>query len=481
MPKNGLRKLESGLYGMNKIFSQRYIEMLLDHIDEGVQIIDQKGSIIYCNPAAAKLDNVNRSVAIGRTILEVYPSLTEETSTLIQVIKTGKPILDIQQTFVNYKGFKITTINSSLPIADGSKILGAIEISRDITAVRELSERVVDLQKQLYKEEDSKQKELKGTAKYNFMDILGQSQEVQKLKSKALKAADSLSSIMVYGNTGTGKELVVQSIHNASSRRNKPFITQNCAAIPATLLESILFGTVKGTFTGADNRPGLFELSDGGTLFLDEINSMPIDLQAKLLRVLEEGYIRRVGDIRTREVDVRIIAAMNMNPIEALDGNLLRSDLFYRLNVVSLRVPDLKERKADIPLLVEFFIRLFNNKLRKNVKGVSPLVMDIFYSYYWPGNIRELKHVIEGAMNVLEGHIIEEGDLPYHLQRNQEIVNSGRNQLSLRKSLEIAEEDSIKNALKEVRGNVTSAAKILQIPRQTLQYKIKKYNISKFD
>ncbi|KAB3540949.1 PAS domain-containing protein [Alkaliphilus pronyensis] len=464
---------------MNKIFTQNHLETLLDHIGEGIQIIDRKGSIIYCNPAAARLDNVSKNIATGRHILEVYPSLTEETSTLLQVIKTGKPILDLQQTFVNYNGFKITTVNSSIPIIEGSKILGAIEISKDITAVRELSERVLDLQKQLYKDEDSKKLMSKGNAKYNFMDIIGQSQEIQKLKAKALKAADSLSSIMIYGNTGTGKELVVQSIHNASSRRNKPFIAQNCAAIPATLLESILFGTVKGTFTGADNRPGLFELADGGSLFLDEINSMPIDLQAKLLRVLEEGHIRRVGDIKTRQVDVRIVAAMNINPLEALDKNYIRSDLFYRLNVVSLRVPDLKERKGDIPLLVDFFIKLFNERLEKKVKGINSRVLDVFYSYCWPGNVRELKHVIEGAMNVLEGDIIEEVDLPYHLQRSQLIgLNKKEDQPSLRKSLEIAERNSIKNTLSEVRGNVTSAAKILQIPRQTLQYKIKKYKLN---
>jgi len=424
----------------------------------------------------AKLDNINLEEAIGRNLLEVYPSLTDETSTLLQVMATGKPILNLQQTFFNFKGYRITTINSSLPVAEGNKILGAIEISRDITAVRVLSERVLDLQKQLYQDEAKKKRDSKGSAKYTFMDIIGHSKEILNLKAKAIKAAESLSSIMVYGNTGTGKELVVQSIHNASSRRNKPFIAQNCAAIPTTLLESILFGTVKGTFTGADHRPGLFELANGGTLFLDEINSMPIELQAKLLRVLEESSIRRVGDIRIREVDVRIVAAMNINPIEALENRLIRSDLFYRLNVVSLRVPDLKERRGDIPSLVEFFIIMFNQRLGKNVINVTDKVMNIFLGYHWPGNVRELKHVIEGAMNVMEGNYIMEGDLPQHLQRNMDITQDNAN-FSLRELLKEAERKAIVSALQEGGGNVTNAAKSLQIPRQTLQYKMKKFKI----
>lgn len=461
---------------MEWFLSRHHIEELLDNIGEGIQIIDRSGNIIYCNEAAAKLDNVNCEEATGRNLLEIYPSLTEETSTLLQVMATGKPILNLQQTFLNFRGYRITTINSSLPVVEGNKILGAIEISRDITAVRALSERVLDLQKQLYKDEAKRNKDSKGTARYTFMDIIGHSKEILNLKSKALKAAESLSSIMVYGNTGTGKELVVQSIHNASNRRNKPFIAQNCAAIPTTLLESILFGTVKGTFTGADHRPGLFELASGGTLFLDEINSMPIELQAKLLRVLEESSIRRVGDIRTREVDVRIIAAMNINPIEALENRLIRSDLFYRLNVVSLKVPDLKERREDIPQLVEYFIRQFNEKLDKAVIGVEDKVLQTFMAYHWPGNVRELKHVIEGAMNVLEGSHIMDGDLPLHLQRSFDSTEENSD-YSLREVLKEAERKAIISALQEGGGNVTNAAKALQIPRQTLQYKMKKLKI----
>ncbi|SES94057.1 arginine utilization regulatory protein [Natronincola peptidivorans] len=465
---------------MKRILTKKNIEKVLDYIGEGIQIVDIDGKIVYCNLAAANLDNLNRNEAIGKNILDIYPSLTEATSTLMQVIKSGHPIYNFQQTFLNYKGYKITTINSSIPIIEEKEILGALEISRDITQVKALSEKVVDLQKQLYNEEIVKKRERKGTAKYTFSDVIGASKEIKRLKEKALRAAQNLSSIMVYGSTGTGKELIVQSIHNASVRSSKPFIAQNCAAIPASLLESILFGTSKGSFTGADDRPGLFELANGGTLFLDEINSMPIELQSKLLRVLEEGNIRRVGDIRTRPVDVRIIAAMNMDPLEAVEKKYLRSDLFYRLNVVSLRIPNLKERKEDVEVLLNFFIRKFNKKLDKQVLGVEPRVMEIFHGYHWPGNVRELENVIEGMMNILEGQLITVEDLPYYFKSysyaSAEDIEA--NSISLKERLEETEKQVITEMLTKTKGNVTTTAKLLQMPRQTLQYKMQKYQIT---
>jgi len=316
-------------------------------------------------------------------------------------------------------------------------------------------------------------------ANYTIKDIIGTSNVMTKLRQRILKAGETVSPVMVFGETGTGKELVVQSIHNASKSKSKPFVAQNCAAIPASLLESILFGTVKGSFTGAEDRAGLFELASGGTLFLDEVNSMPIELQAKLLRVLQEGYIRRVGDIRTKDVEVRVIAAMNIDPMEAIEKGNLRKDLFYRLNVVSIRVPDLVERKDDIKHLVKFFIQMFNYKLHKQVLGVTDDVMNIFMEYNWPGNVRELEHVIEGAMNVMEGRFIENDDLSYHLPIKQGSLKSKdyKEDLDLKEKLEEVEEKYIREALTNSDGNITVAAKILGIPRQTLQYKKLKYKL----
>jgi len=364
--------LKKGGENLSTLFSKYQFEKILNHIGEGVQVVDATGKIVFFNTFAAQLDNVRSEEAIGKHILDIYPSLTEETSTILQVIKTKESILNMQQVFLNYKGHKITTVNSSIPILDGEEILGVLEVSRDITQVRALSEKLVDLQERLYSNSAATKKARENSmANYTIKDIIGNSNVMTKLKQRILKAGETGSPVMVFGETGTGKELVVQSIHNASKRKENPFVAQNCAAIPASLLESILFGTVKGSFTGAEDRAGLFELASGGTLFLDEVNSMPIELQAKLLRVLQEGYIRRVGDIRTKDVDVRVIAAMNIDPMEAIEKGNLRKDLFYRLNVVSIRVPDLVERKDDIKHLIKFFVQMFNYKFSGRSFGIT--------------------------------------------------------------------------------------------------------------
>ncbi|NBG88564.1 sigma-54 interaction domain-containing protein [Isachenkonia alkalipeptolytica] len=464
---------------MENYFARDTVDTILNNIDEGVQIIDSRGKILYSNDVALVMEDIDQEEVTGKHILSVYPSLTDKTSTLLQVLRTGEPMYDVKQEFLNFKGNKITTINTSIPIIEEGHVMGAIEISRDITKVRALSEQLVDLQKELYYEEPDNLEEKRGTARYTVKDIIGSTKEIVELKRKAIKAAENDSSVIVYGNTGTGKELIVQAIHNASKRRDEPFVAQNCAAIPGSLLESILFGTVKGSFTDADNRPGLFELANKGTLFLDEINSMPFELQAKLLRVLEEGRIRRVGDIKTRKVDVRIIAAMNMDPYHAMKERKIRDDLFYRLSVVSFRVPNLVERKEDIKGLVQFFIRKFNRQLGKNVKGVTHGVLQTFYRYHWPGNIRELENILEGAMNMIEGTYITEEDLPRHLTLfGAEGQRKDHLNFSLKKSMENWEKQFIEDALKETGGNVTKAAQLLKIPRQTLQYKVKKLGIT---
>lgn len=467
---------------MDLIFSKKNMEVILDYMGEGIQIIDARGRIVYYNRAAAELDDINKEDTIGKHILEVYPSLSQDTSTLLQAIRTGKPIFNVQQTFINYKGKKITTINSSIPITSKGKIVGAIEISRNITDVRELSERLLDLQERLYKGKEQKKKGEGNGAVYTFADIIGQSREIVKLKSMAFKAAQTSSPILVYGETGTGKELLVHAIHHASSRRHQSFIAQNCAALPASLLEGILFGTAKGGFTGAEDRPGLFELADGGTLFLDEINSMPMELQVKLLRVLQDGTIRRVGEVKVRHVDVRIIAATNTDPALSLANKELRRDLYYRLNAVELRVPELKERVEDIPLLVQYFIDKFNDRFNKRVTGVSEKVLSLLKSHDWPGNVRELEHVIEGAMNLMEGNEITVECLPQKFQYlHQHMADMGkeRSGLPLKAAIEELERKMILETLESCQWNISHGAEALELPRQTLQYKIKKYQIKK--
>ncbi|MBU5255506.1 sigma-54 interaction domain-containing protein [Tissierella praeacuta] len=462
---------------MKDLFFRENVLEILDYLEEGIHIIDKNGIIVYYNKFAQGIDGIEREKVVGRHLLEVYPSLTEETSTLLTVIRTGESMRKKEQTFLNYKGEKITTINSSIPITSKGKILGALEISKDITTVREMSEKIVDLQNKLYnnKKEKNSTERVKESAQFTLLDIIGENKEIIRLKSLALKAAESDVSVLISGDTGTGKELFVHSIHNASSRRYKPFITQNCAALPGNLLEGILFGTIKGGFTGAEDRPGLFELANGGTLFLDEINSMPLELQSKLLRVLQDGNIRRVGATNTTKVDVRIIAATNISPEEAVENKQIRRDLYYRLNVVSFEIPLLRDRKDDIPILTNYFIKKFNNKLGKNVKGISKAVLNIFNNYKWDGNVRELEHLIEGIMSISDKEIIDIEDLPYKFRQHEK--NHNEYGASLTEILEETERNIIKEVLAKTDNNITKTAEILKIPRQTLQYRLSKLGL----
>lgn len=459
------------------MFFKDHIFEIMDHLEEGIHIIDNTGKIIYYNKFAEQIDGIDKEMAVGKHLLEIYPSLTEETSTLLTVIRTGTPIYKKEQNFINYKGEKITTINSSLPIKNNEKILGALEISKDITNVREMSEKIVDLQSQLYsgknKKRTSKSDEY---AKYTFKDIIGENDEMIRLKALARRAAEGDASVLISGDTGTGKELFVHSIHNGSKRRHNPFITQNCAALPASLLEGILFGTTKGGFTGAEDRPGLFELANGGTLFLDEINSMPLELQSKLLRVLQDGNIRRVGGTKTINVDVRIITATNISPEIAVEQKLLRKDLYYRLNVINFEIPPLKCRTDDIPILANYFIHKFNISLNKNVKGISKNVLTLFENYPWEGNVRELENIIEGIMHIYDIDTIELEHIPAKIIKNQ-IPRANNKEISLNEILEETERNLILEALKQKENNVTQAAELLKIPRQTLQYKILKHKL----
>lgn len=436
---------------------------------------------------ASEMDGLNPADVLGKHILQVYPSLTLETSSIMQVLETGVPVLNQQQNLMTTYGKAITIAYSTYPLYQNGVLIGACDISRDITRIKELSERLVELQSELMDTKADCRKRQRivepGTsARYTFNDIIGTHELMVKLKVMGQRVAGSSSSILVVGETGTGKELLVQAIHSASERRNGPFIAQNCAALPATLLESILFGTVKGSFTGSDNRPGLFELADGGTLFLDEINSMPLELQGKLLRVLQDGSLRRIGDSKLRQVDARVIACTNVDPEEAVRNKQLRIDLYYRLNVVTLNVPPLREHKDDIMMLTRHFINLYNNKFGRKVSGISEETQRVFHSYSWPGNIRELQHAIEHAMNVVDGKIIELEHLPSHLQqwaglKQDSEYTAHLSDSSLPEILNHVERKYLAAAIEKSEGNVSKAAIQLGLPRQTLQYKLRMYGL----
>lgn len=477
----------------DKMLDNKSLCKLLNNLTEGIHVVDNKGKTILYNKKASEIDGLKPKEVLGKNIFEVFPSLTLETSTLMQTLKSGEKYLNHKQTFINYRGKKITTINHTFPIIFKDETKGAVEISKDITQTEELVDDITDLRNKLKDNNDKKNKKkgVDNNTSYEFSDIIGQNREFNSSVSDAMKSAQSDSSVLIYGETGTGKELFAQSIHNASNRKNNEFIAQNCAALPKDLLESLLFGTEKGSFTGAKSKPGLFEMADGGTILLDEINSMDLSLQAKLLRVLQDGRVRRIGAQKEKQVDVRIITTMNMHPDKAFEKNLLREDLYYRLSVVYIYLPPLRKRKDDIFLLTDHFIEQYNKEFDKNITGLSNKLKDVFKNYPWPGNVRELKHVIESAYNIKQfGEQIEIGDLPGYIRerlgQNRNIINNwtaeerikdSEDLPSLESYLEEIEVKLIESALEKSDDNISAAARELDISRQSLQYKLKKYNL----
>ena len=448
------------------------LEAILETIDEGIHVIDPKGQTIFYNGVAANHDGMKVGEVLGKPLLEAFPSLNHKSSTLLRVIKSEKPIYNYSQSYVNAHGRIIETLNTTLPIYVDGFIVGAIEIAKDYSSLKQLSERLADLESSLKTMKGPEKKaEVNGNL-YTFNDILTSDTEFRNIISLGKKAARSSSSVLVYGESGVGKELFVQSIHKDSNRRKEPFIAQNCAALPENLLESLLFGTAKGSYTGAVDRQGLFELANGGTLFLDELQSMPIDLQAKLLRVLEDGFIRRIGAAKNVQVDVRIMAAMNIDPKKAVTENKLRADLFYRLHVLSYELPPLRERPEDILFLTNHFILFYNKKLGLSIEGIDEKTKVFLQNYHWPGNVRELKHTIEFMMNHTEKDILTLEDLPQFLKKRP---TSKEKILPLRQAMMEMETKLITEALLQTGGNVFQASKLLKIPRQTLQYKMKKH------
>ncbi|MCT4507547.1 MAG: sigma 54-interacting transcriptional regulator [Tepidibacter sp.] len=462
---------------MNTKDYMKLMQNILHYIEDGIHVIDSEGNTIIYNKAMAELEQMKETDVLNKNLLDIFNGLNEETSTLLKALKNGKVIKDKKQTYLNKYKNEITTINTTIPVIDNKKIIGAIEISKDITKIKELSEEILTLHREKSNPKQIIQSKIK---KYTFENIIGQSEKFKKAISLARKACKTPAPVFIYGETGTGKELFSQSIHYEGIRKNNPFIAQNCAALPESLLEGILFGTEKGGFTGAVSRPGLFEQANKGTLLLDEINSMTVELQAKLLRVLQEGYIRRIGGIKDIPVDVRIIATTNELPSKLLKENKIRKDLYYRLNVISINIPSLNEREDDIILLVDYFIKKYNKKLNKKVKYIDKKAKNLLINHKWHGNIRELENTIYSAISMIDSEdSIKIEHLNIDINESEEIQKNINvsNEKCLDELLKEIEVDFITRALINNKKNITKSAKQLGIKRQTLQHKIKKYNI----
>ncbi|SMC94120.1 arginine utilization regulatory protein [Desulfocicer vacuolatum DSM 3385] len=468
--------------------------LILRDLHEGVIIADVHGEVLYYNRAMAKIDDLDMDYAPGKKITDIY-QLNEKNSTTMACIRTGKAVRNKVIMYRTRLGKMSNVISNVFPLfnSDG-KVVGAISFTKDYQMLETI----------ISSDQPKKSCQGKGNGtRYTFSDMVGENGGLFHAVKTAKMASESPSPIMLSGETGTGKELFAQSIHNHRRRSGHKFIPINCAAIPENLLEGILFGTSRGAFTGAIEKSGLFEQANGGTIFLDELDSMPITLQAKLLRVVQEKKVRRLGSLEEIHLDIKIISAVGRDPREIIESGSLRQDLFYRMGVVFIMIPPLRDRRNDMELLVSHFVRKFNGSLGERVTGLSRRVSSLFLNYHWPGNVRELEHVIEGAMNMVNGEtLIRLGHLPVHVLNSLDDsggkgmaapgvdsliplcygeVGGQESSPSLSDIQNANEHNSLCNALQRSGGNAAGAARMLGISPQSLHYKLKKFKINRKD
>ncbi len=432
------------------------LPIILESIADGVFTIDREWRITSFNRAAERITGIPREKAIGQKCFDVFHANICQTScALKQTLETGKEIIDLPVDILNSQGETIPiSISTAVLRNRKGKVIGGVETFRDLSALE-------TLRRELLKQ-------------YTIGDIVSKNPQMLKILSLLPSIAESNSTVLIQGPSGSGKELLARAIHSLSPRKNGPYIAVSCAALPDTLLESELFGYVKGAFTDARrDKPGRVALAEKGTLFLDEIGDISPALQVKLLRFLQEKEYEPLGAVKSQKADVRIIAATNKNLSQLVEQGLFREDLYYRLNVIKIELPPLKERREDIPLLVEHFLKRFNLKMNKRIISVSPEVMDLFMRYDFPGNIRELENALEHAFVICNTSQIRLTDLP------MELVNSLRLQpVSLatgKDALQAAEWEVIQNVLQKHKGSRKKAAAELGISVVTLWRKLKAY------
>ncbi|MGD6968138.1 sigma-54 interaction domain-containing protein [Rossellomorea vietnamensis] len=456
-------------------------EKVLDSIDAGVHVINSEGKTVIYNKKMMNIEGMAVEDVLDKNLLEVFQFHYGEESTLLKVLRTGNPALNVKQTYFNIKGSEITTINNTYPIFNEGALTGAMEIARDVTKLEKL-----------IRENRSKKEDLH----YTFDHIIGEDTEFKEVLENSRRASRTSSPVLISGETGTGKELFAQSIHNGSPRAKEPVINQNCSSIPDSVMEELLFGIHKKDSGEDMESAGLFEQAANGTLILDEINTLSLTLQTKLLRALREKKTRRLGSNVDRPLKCRMVCTINEDPIDAISEGRLRKELYYQLSVVSIFIPPLRERMGDLETLIHFFIEKYNGLFGMAIKGLEDSVLDRFKNYDWPGNVRELEHVIEGAFNLLGTEdIIGYNQLPVHFRQ--------RTQLSSEKELDTNAEDFLFDGDKEIKPledymaqaeiyyiqkallhhdyNITKTAKVLGMSRQNLQYRIKKFDIGRPD
>jgi len=432
-------------------------KVILDSISEGVFTVDLDWRITFFNRAAEEITGIERQEAIGKQCRDVLRADVCETGcTLAATMQNGTPVMNKAVHIIDAEGKKkAVTISTALLKDTKGKVIGGVETFRDTSAIEEL------------------RKQIEG--RYSFEDIISQSHKMQNLFAILPNIAESNTTILIEGESGTGKELFARAIHNLSFRKDKPFVAINCGALPDTLLESELFGYKAGAFTDAKkDKPGRFALAEGGTVFLDEIAEVSSSVQVKLLRVLQDKTYEPVGGTASIKANVRIITATNKKIDELVKEKKFRDDLYYRINVMKLELPPLRNRKEDIPLLVEHFIGRFNRLHNKNICCVTNDVTAALLSYNYPGNVRELENIIEHCFVLCEGEIIELKHLPSSVLPTSKTESDKRDAPISIKQMEIV---LIKDALRRSKGNKTNAAKELGINKSTLFRKLKAFKI----
>ena len=444
------------------------LSAILNSVQEAIEVADNNGIIKYVNPAFSRVTGLSDIERIGKNIFTVSPD-----GALADVLRTKKTILGHS---ARVGGTNVEVVSNASPIIVDGKMIGAVVVFQHLTDLMNLSEelkKTTSIIQNLY----DRLGQVTG-GKYSFDTLIGNNESLRSVIHIAKKAAQSVSTVLILGESGTGKEIFAHAVHNASNRRDKPFIKVNCAAIPESLLESEFFGYEKGAFTGAvKNKMGKFELSHGGTIFLDEIGDMNLYLQAKLLRVLQEMEFEKVGGNETIKVDVRVVAATNRDLKDLIRKGEFREDLYYRLNVVEIAIPPLRKRKEDIPLLVNNLIVKFNRQLGKKVKGISKSGEKVLFHYDWPGNIRELENVIERVMVTIDEEVITQKHLAQFVESDDQVFEPVPDIMPFNEMEQIL----LKQALAKFGDTVDGkkrAAKALNISLATLYNKLKRYQIS---
>lgn len=444
-----------------------YLEAILSAEDDAITVINQHKEVLFWNDAAVQTYNIQKSEILNKRITNFFHN--ED----LMVLKVLHSRIPVKNTYHRPRHDKHVVINASPVFNEGGELIGAVSLERDITSIVRLNDNLHTKSEEL---NELKQKMLHLDETSPFSKLIGNSAALSETIQIAKKAANTDATTLILGESGTGKEVCARAIHEASSRKNGPFIPVNCGAIPSALFESELFGYVGGAFTGADKKgkAGKIEMAEGGTLFLDEVGELPFEMQVKLLRVLQESELYRIGETKGRKINVRFIAATNQNLENLMNNQQFRPDLYYRLNVIQIKMPPLRERTDDIIELCQQFLQQFASEYQSTIPILAEDAVQVMNEYHWPGNVRELRNVAQRMIILSDQSIIHKTDMDQLLQHGHFTPLSSN---AFTSSTYPKEKQLIEQMLNQMNGNKSATAKRLGISRVTLYKKLKKYDI----